>query len=265
MKKTKKIALLAVCMLAFTSIAGTASQKMLNAVSVVNYKFVINGEEKTVPKNIYILSKNNTTYVPIRFVSESLGSMVNFSNGTITIEDTRYTRDKDSGKIVPIEADRKKLDESLKEIEELKKENETLKKQVAQLEKQYNSFNAYKKLPVAYSDAQGFKVTLNTVSSVNDKVQLNVILDNTDKDNLFYFLPDKTELVFGASAGSSPTYTTNLLSTVMPARSGQSSILGEINFSTAYEKNVKGSVTFYYRVNSDPTVRSTTLFFDTTR
>lgn len=263
MKKTKKVTLLVVAMFLFTSIIGTASQKMLNAVSVVNYKFVVNGEEKTVPKNIYILSKNNTTYVPIRFVSESLGSMVKFANGTITIEDARYMTDKESGKIVPIEADRKKLDDSLKEIEALKKENEALKKQVAQLEQQYSSYNAHKKLPVAYTDAQGFKVTLNSISSVNNKTQLSVILDNTDKDNIFYFLPEKTEFVFGTSGGSSPTYTTNLLSSVLPARSGVSSILGDINFNIPYEKDVKGSVTFYYKVNSDPTVRSTTLFFDT--
>ena len=265
MNKTKKITLGIVLFLMLTSIFAFANPKVLNSVSIVNYKFIVNGEEKAVPKNIYVLSKNNTTYVPIRFVSEALGSMVTFKNGTIEIEDTRYTRDRDSGRIVPIEADRKKLDESLKEIERLKQENEALKKQVESLEKQYSSFNAYRKLPVASTDALGLTITLNSITSVNDKAQLSVILDNKDKDNIFYLLPEKTEIVYGTSGGSSPTYTTNLLSSVMPIGSvqGRSSILGDINFNIPYEKDVRGSVTFYYRVNSDQTLRSTTMFFDT--
>lgn len=266
MKNIKKILALVLCTLALTTIFGVANPNVLNGVSLVNYRFEINGEEVTVPKSYYIMSKNNTTYVPLRFVSENLGSMVKFEKGKITIEDARYMRDLETGVIKPIEANRRLLDDTLKEVERLKKENEALKTQISRLEKQYDSVKAYKKLPTGETDTFGFSVRLDSVVSVNDKATLNIVLENKDKDNIFYFLPEKTEVTLGnRSTSSIKNITTNLHSALMPytSREGLSSIAGEIAFDLPYEKDVTGSVTFYYRVNGSVDVRTMTLHFDT--
>lgn len=265
MKNWKKLGAVALGFMLFTS-GGFAIPRLADSVSFVNYRFEINEERVTLPANTKVMSLYSTTYVPLRFISENLGATVKYDRGLITITDGRYMRDLETGKAQLIEADRKKLDQLEKELDKVKKENESLKKQISVLEKSYSNVSAFKTLPANATDAYGLDIRVDSIGNENSKAVFNIVITNNDKENIFTLLPERTEVVYNESASSKPVKSTTALSSTLVSYTsgyGLSNISGDIAFDLPYQKDAKGSITFYYRVNGNSDVRSMTINYQT--
>lgn len=266
MKRYSKIIATAMAALTIaTGIAGAATMAV-GGVSKVNYNFVINDNAITLPNNYLVMSKNGTTYVPLRFISETLGAKVDYSQGTIRIAGGSSAPSKQE----PItQTEKQKLESALRELDLIKKENARLQNRLTEMEKQYTNVSAYNKLPVGSEDTFGLKIRVDDVTaSGNEKAVFNVTITNNNKDNLFNLIPEKTKLTVGSKVYDVPTdYTATFSSSLVHYTKGigLSSITGDISYDGAYDKNLKGALTFYYRVNNGADERSMTLYFDASK
>lgn len=259
-KRTKFIATSLSALIAISGI-GVAVSDVVGGVTRANYTFEINGESLSLPTNLLVLSKDNTTYVPLRFLSENLGAKVSYKQGTIAISGLS----KDSGIGENEMSDKEKADSALRELELVKKENIELQKRIKELEKGVDDKNLYRKLPAIIEDGAGFKINLRQAEKINSgDMLMNITISNSDKNNAFYFKPNKTALLINGKNYNVDEYSSTLLSTVAPTGEnlGNSTYDGELKFKDAYEAGTKGSVTFYYSSNSNPNEKSMTIFFD---
>ncbi len=245
-----------------------AASTVIGGVSKVNYQFRINEKSITLPSDQLILSRNNTTYVPLRFLSEAMGAQVDFNQGVISISGIAGSSSNTASGTIT-QSEKEKLDSALRELELIKKENVKLQNQLTELEKKYDSSGYYKRLPVAVEDTYGLNIRLDSVTRAsNDRAVFNITLTNKDKDNSFVVLPEKTILTVGSQVYDSSVSTAALSSSLVPYTSsvGLSGITGDLEFGNGiYVKDLKGALTFYYRVNNGADIRSMTIYFDITK
>ncbi len=245
-----------------------AASTVIGGVSKVNYQFRINEKSITLPSDQLILSRNNTTYVPLRFLSEAMGAQVDFNQGVISISGIAGSSSNTASGTIT-QSEKEKLDSALRELELIKKENVKLQNQLTELEKKYDSSGYYKRLPVAVEDTYGLNIRLDSVTRAsNDRAVFNITLSNKDKDNSFVVLPEKTILTVGSQVYDSSVSTAALSSSLVPYTSsvGLSGITGDLEFGNGiYVKDLKGALTFYYRVNNGADIRSMTIYFDITK
>lgn len=258
MKNKRKWISISLALMIATSSIGLGATTKISGVTKENYKFEINGEMVNIPSTIHILSKDNTTYVPLRFLSENMGATVGFKQGTIFISGI-------AKQDVSLESEKASLESALRELEQYKKENADLKKRISELSRNIDDKNLYRALPVVAEDGAGFKINVRQAqkNNIND-LKFDITISNSDKMNAFFLKADKTVLTLNGSSYPLDSFSPQLLSTIAPVGEslGKSSYDGELYFKDAYGSEAKGSITFYYNSNNSPSEKSLTLFFD---
>ncbi|MDO4710822.1 MAG: stalk domain-containing protein [Peptostreptococcaceae bacterium] len=252
MKRYSKIMAVAFASLTIATGMGIASNNAVSGVSKVNYKFVINEKAVELPQNYLVMSKNGTTYVPLRFISETLGADVDYKQGTITIgtkPTTTMSQPEDSKKIKELEA----------EVEKLKKENKELNTKLTAIN---NTMN-YKTLPTAQDSTNDLNIKLLSIYNEGNGAKFYVEFKNKSKDRFFVVDPFKTKVyVDGKEYTASSQHTDAVLNSSVNV--GGEVRYGGIVFDKLSDIKVKGSVVFYLRDNGekDDTV---TIYFDNTK
>lgn len=91
--KLKKFILGLTCGVALTATSAAFGAEMVQTY-LFPAKFLINGESKEISSEYTTLNYNGHAYVPIRFIGESLGTLVNYKEdtNTITIDDTPLSK-----------------------------------------------------------------------------------------------------------------------------------------------------------------------------
>lgn len=250
MKRSKSfVALLAV----FAAVTGlsVASSIPVTGVTRVNYQFVVNDELVKLPSHLQVMSQNNTTYVPLRFLSESMGINVDYKPGTVILDSKEYEQ-------TSTQATQKKITELQAEVDKLKSENQLLQSQIASAE----SYVAYRKLPTYTENARGFKLSILDVSKyATDKISLSVSISNTDIYNTYYLDPFATKLVVnGKEYKATLDEGTNLSTNLSPGKT----LTGSIVFEGVDTTKIKGAATFYYKTNNVD-AETFDIFFDSTK
>ena len=251
MKKRTKLIAASLSALVAISGVGIAANNLVGGVTKANYNFEVNGEMLNLPANLLVLSKDNTTYVPLRFLSENLGSKVAYKQGTIAISNGELEQPSDEqtkDKIVKLE----------EEVKNLRVENEVLKKQI----NASNSVTAFRPIPTYAEDAKGFRTTINRLrKDTTTTAKMDIKISNTDEDNIYYLNPLATELIVD---GKTYTTTADTDLRLFSALEKEGSISGAIAFDGLENVNVKGVVRFYYKVNNmdEKTIE---IFFDNTK
>lgn len=257
MKKTTKIFAAAITAVALISSVGGAAQKPVGGVSKVDYRFMINGEMADASKYL-VMSKNSTTYVPLRFIAEKLGAAVDFAQGQISINMVSTP----SKPIAP--SDAQKMQELEKKYELVLKENKELREKIDKANERLQDKNVYKKLPLEISTGDDFKIKLNRLSNEQrGRTTLNITLTNTGDNNFIYFKPELTILNIDGRSINLETYATHLESTIPTRESklGEWSLTGDLDFAQFEEKGARGYITLYYDVNNSNTRKSQTIYF----
>lgn len=244
MKRNLKVGLIFLASFIFSSSVGGAAQQTIKNVTKVNYKFTINSESVDLA-NYLVMSKDNTTYVPLRFVSEKLGASVDFRQGEIFIDmlstPNRPINPTDTQKIQTLE----------KQIELIKKENSELQKKLDKAGEKLQDFDSYKKLPIEIDAKDGMKIKLFSIVEDGKGASFNVAITNEAPEKIFYFKPEKTSLEINGKLYEPESYSGVLISSLVPSdlKRGTSSVDGSILFNIPYEEVMNGRVTFYYQSN----------------
>ena len=121
MKRLSKAWAVSLAALILATGVSMGANMAVNGVSKVNYSFVINQKQVALPSDYLVMSKNNTTYVPLRFLSEQLGAEVDYKSGVISILSSGA---KNNASTELSKTDKEKLDSALRELELIKKEND---------------------------------------------------------------------------------------------------------------------------------------------
>lgn len=242
MKKfSKKFMLTAFACILISSGISVSANYTVGGVSKVDYKFIINDTPVNLPANYLVMSRNNTTYVPIRFVSENLGASVEFEQGTIKISSEKTISSSNT------------VQDLQQKIDELTKENRRLEKQL-----ELSEDNMYRKLPTDVKDNSGLKITLRNVEDSNKGTTLDVEFQNTSSASLFAVYPYKTEIYVDGKVYNDVSSITDTLSATI-AR--ESTISGRIDVKGVNLKNKNGKVTFYYKINNGE-YKDLTIYFN---
>lgn len=259
MKLGKKI-LIPILMLAITSNIGGAAQQNIKNVSKVNYTFRINGESVD-SSNYLVMSKDNTTYVPLRFLSEQLGAWVDFDKGTISVslpkKEKTNTREEDAQKIQDLQ---RKLDLAEKENRELKKNLDSIDSKLAKV-------GVYKNLPAFSDSLDQMKITINNVRDDKkpERTSVSISVSNLAESggDFFYLQPEQTILTVNGQPIKYKGSSGQLSSTLVPINdaSGKHTIDGDLEFEYFQDQPINASITIFYAVNSTNTIRSKTIYF----
>ena len=172
--------------------AGTGGYKKITAW-FGNIKIIANG--KTLESNPQPLLYNNTTYVPIRLISESLGQSVgwNQKDKVVTISGSTANSDaiiaQKNATIATLQTDNTKKAARIAELEAQLKENENRKNASSDLEDYLeDKYSTWKRMDFDYNargDAGDLKLTIK-VDLSEDGSRWN----NTDKDDIEDWLDD---------------------------------------------------------------------------
>ena len=223
----------------------------VNGVSKVNYSFVINQKQVALPSDYLVMSKNNTTYVPLRFLSEQLGAAVDYKSGTISIDaapTTTMSQPTDSKKITELEA----------EVAKLKKQNDELTKQLDAI----NNSMTYRKLPTAQNSTNDLNIKLLQIAKDGTDAKFTVEFTNKSDDRYFVVDPFKTVVNVNGKAYKATLATDAKLNSTISGKDAKlygTIIIGEMN-----DINVKGSVVFTLRDNGEKD-DYVTIYFDNTK
>lgn len=257
MKRKAKIFFSTLATIALLTSIGGAAQKPVKGVSKVDYKFVINGEGVDSSKYL-VMSKNNTTYVPLRFISEKLGASVDFSQGIISIQ----MMSTPSRPVVP--TDTQKIQELEKKLGLVLKENSELRSKLEKADQKLEDKNIYKSLPIELETEDQFKIKINRLANdERDRSTFYVTFINTGDNNVFYVRPELTSVVIEGKSYTLSNYSARLSSTLAARYSklGDSSLSGKFDIPKVDIENARGSITIYYDVNNSNTRKSQTIYF----
>ena len=257
MKKRTKFIAASLSILIMISGAGIATNHVVGGVTKANYTFEVDGESLSLPSNLLVLSKDNTTYVPLRFLSENLGAKVGYKQGIITIESRPSVTDEEK-------TYKEKYENSLKEVDLIKKENTELKTKINELENVVTDKNLYRGLPAFVESGDNFKITLSRAEVKGNESVFSITISNGHSRNVYNLNPSETTLLINGATYDVSDYSAKLLSPVAVQGNtlGKSTYDGEISFKGDLSQAVKGSLTFYYTSSNSADKKSMTLFFD---
>lgn len=256
----KRILLIAFAAVVLSTSLGAASQQFLKNVVKVNYTINIDGN-KLDTKSYGIISRDNTTYVPLRFIAENMGADVGYNQGEITIlsgkpsQNTSYQTQSD------------KIQELERQLELIKKENSELKKLLEDAQVAVENNHLYKKMPVVSEmPNDAFKVTVQSLMNGYDGTKLYVSLHHNTNSSVesYYLRPRETEIVINGKEQEILNYTSNFASSLTPTtgNGGQVTIDGSFELPSMQVKGAKGYIKLYYSVFNDNTIRSRTIYFE---
>lgn len=255
MKRKIKYLAASLSALLLVSGLGAAATIPIGGVTQVNYQFVINDDIVQLPSQLMVMSRNNTTYVPLRFLSEQMGVEVDYMPGTVTLKSNN-----DSS--ISGEVSAKRIAELKADIEKLESENKLLKDKIAATED--NLF--YKKLPASVTSGNGLEARLTGMNTTSDGVSMYIELVNSSETSYIVMDPLKTVLtVDGVTYEGSIGNDISLLKTLVPAPSSNqtSSLGGRVEFKGLKETNIKGSLLINY--SDDGVDQKMQLLFDNTK
>lgn len=251
-KSSKRFFASVLVVLTISTGIGMAANNMVKGVSKVNYNFIINENEVTLPSNYLVISKENTTYVPLRFISESLGAKVDYKQGTIAIDmkpNTTMSQPEDSKKIKELEA----------EVAKLKKANKELDDRI----KSINNSMSYKKLPTAQDSTNELNIKLLSIYREGNNAKFTVELKNKSENRYFVMDPFKTKVyVNGKEYSANYSLTDGILNSSVNVDGGVR--YGSIVIDGLSDVEVKGSVVFSINDNGNRE-ETVTIFFDNTK
>lgn len=251
MKRIVKLGSIVMVGLLCVTGVGIAANVPVNGVTKVNYQFLINDEIVKLPQYLDVMSKNNATYVPLRFLSETIGLEVDYKPGTVVINSEEY-------KASTSELSRKKIEDLEVELKKLKDENELLKKEIASSE----NISAYRPIPTYAEDARGFKLSILDVSKYDsNKVELSLSISNSDVYNTYYLDPFATKVVVN---GKEYKVTTDEGANLSTNLGPDKSLTGRVVVDGLDTTKLKGVAKFYYKVNNVDE-KSFDIFFDSTK
>lgn len=251
MKKRTKFIAASLSALIVISGIGVGASIPVGGVTKVNYQFIVNEEKLNLPPYLTVMSKDNATYVPIRFLSENMGLKVDYLPGTVRISSDEFSAtstDQTKNKIAELE----------KEVKTLKAENDLLKRQIDAS----NAVIAFRPIPTYLEDGRGFRTTVTDFrQDTTTKGKMSVSISNTDVYNTYYLDPFATELIVDGKTYKTTLDTGSNLSTNL---NPNNAIVGAITFDGIDNTKVKGVVKFYYKVNNVDE-KTMEIFFDNTK
>ncbi len=251
MKRIQKVlAILSLATIIATSI-GLGDITRLTGVTQARHGIRIDGEVVNLPSNLLVMSKDYTTYVPLRFISENLGAEVIFEGGTITINKGKDTsKTSDSTKILDLQ----------REVDRLKKENDALKGQLATL----NNAIRYQSLPATTSSTSdsGLNIKVSNLTTKSNKVGLFVEIKKLkDKGYSSINILDTILTVDSKDYHTSSGDTDMILASILSNKDDNRE--GYVYFSGIDTTKIKGIVTFKLDDNGKTDYLS--IYFDNTK
>lgn len=257
MKKRTKIIAASLSALIVISGMGIGASVPISGVTKANYQFVINEEKLDLPPYLTVMSKDNATYVPIRFLSENMGLKVEYLPGTVKISSDEF-------KAISTDQTKNKIADLENQVKQLKAENEMLKKQV--LVNEANTI--YNELPAYADSGTGLRIKLKQITKTDKGLNLSVEFINSSLDRYFIVDPVKTKLLLDGKPYDAYSQDTDvaLNSSLRSAPDKYSPITmsGNIAIEGATNDKVKGSVLFSY-YDDEGEWKSMQLAFDNTK
>lgn len=258
MRKRKVLTSLLLSCVLLTSIGG-ASQYKVGGVTKVNYQFQINGEKLDQNRNYLVLSKDNITYVPLRFISEKLGASVNYAHSEIVINSKEQEK--------PLTTDSEKIKEFERKLDLITKENSELRNRLEKTEEKLVDKNVYKKkLPIEVKTDEGLTIRVNDIIDEVNPVRTvySITILNSSTQNTFAFKPEYTVASVGEKSYSPSYYTTKFLTTLgnLGSVAGSSVIDGNLEFDHAKVKGEKVILTFYYNVGNSSESKTAKIYLE---
>ena len=241
MKRVSRFFAASLATLLIATGVGLASNPIINGVTQVNYQFVINDKVTQVPSQLMVMSKNNTTYVPLRFLSENMGIKIDYKPGTILLNSEVYDASIN-------ETASKKIEELQKEVDKLKAENENLKKQVSAAE----DINFYQELPAVADNGNGLRVKLTQLNKSTEGLELFVEITNSSMQNYFVVDPFKTVLRMDGKTYNATLSTDAQLNSTLakaPDEYSPTKLQGRIYIEDVDSTKIKGNLLFSYNDN----------------
>lgn len=238
MRKRTKFIAASLSALVIMSGVGIGSSIPVSGVTKVNYQFIVNEKKLDLPSYLTVMSKDNSTYVPVRFLSENMGLDVEYKPGTVKITSEKFNEAQN-------EEIKREVEKLNAEIKSLKEENDRLKSRISDYDKQV----FYKELPAFAESGDGLKANLISVYKPDDRLEFYVQLENSNTSKSFIVDPFKTELVVdGKTYEATIDTNANLNSTLGYATSSTnpSTRNGRIYFEGLDTAKIKGTLIFKY-------------------
>lgn len=256
MKKRTKFFVASISALLMLTGLSSAATINLNGVTKVNYQIMLNGKRLELPSYLTVMNKDNSTYVPLRFLSENMGLEVDYKPGTVLINSESFNSNQGQEAV-------KKQAELQKEITRLTEENSNLKNQLKSIEEGV----LYRKIPVVADSGNGLRITLNNIAKTSNGIELSVDFENTSEERYFVVDPFKTQMIVDGETYNATTSTEAQLNSILnsaPDKYSPTIQRGKIYISDVEKDRVKGNLLFTYNDNGDE-IKYLQVSFDNSR
>lgn len=251
MKRVTKFWTASLATLIIATGIGLGANVGVSGVAKVNYNFIINDQKVDLPTDYLVMSKNNTTYVPLRFLSEQLGATVDYKSGTISVNTpptTTMSQPSDNKKIADLEA----------EVAKLKKQNDELSARLNGI----NSTMTFRKLPTSVDSTNDLRIKLTYIEKVSDGADFTVEFTNRSENHYFIVDPYKTVVYIDGKEYKAGIKTDAVLNSTVNV-DGEARV-GKIHIDGLSNINVKGSMVFTLKDNGEKD-DYVTIYFDNTK